>query len=53
MISRDEWMKWHEQGFTAATTVSEARMPAADDESMEWVKAYAWLRPEKAGQNKQ
>jgi hypothetical protein len=53
MISRDEWMKWHEQGFTAATTVSEARMPAADYESMEWVKAYARPRPEKAGQNKQ
>ena len=34
-ISRDEWMKWQEEGFTAATTESKARMPAAGDESME------------------
>jgi hypothetical protein len=53
MISHDEWMKWHEQGFTAVTTESEARMPAADDESMEWLKAYARPGLEKAGQNKQ
>jgi EF hand domain-containing protein len=54
-ISRDEWMKWHEQGFTAATEASEGRMPAVDYESMEWVKGtYVRQMPtDKAGQNKQ
>ena len=54
-ISRDEWMRWHEQGFTAATEASEGRMPAVDYESMGWVKGTSvhQMPTDKAGQNKQ
>jgi hypothetical protein len=43
-----EWMRWHEQGFTAATEASEGRMPAADYETMDWEKG-AYVRPSQGG----
>jgi hypothetical protein len=47
-ITLAEWVKWHEQGFTAATKASEGRMPAADYESMDWDKG-AYVRPSQGG----
>lgn len=53
-VSREEWTRWHEQRFTAATQASESGMPAADYDSMEWVtEGYARPMPEDAGQNQQ
>jgi hypothetical protein len=53
-ISREEWTRWHEQRFTAATQASESGMPTADYESMEWVQeGYVRPTPEGAEQNKQ
>jgi hypothetical protein len=47
-VTLAEWMKWHEQGFTAATKASEGRMPAADYEAMDWEKG-AYVRPPQGG----
>jgi hypothetical protein len=53
-VSREEWTRWHEQRFTAATQASEGGMPAADYERMEWVQeGYARPMPEDAGQTQQ
>jgi hypothetical protein len=53
-VSREEWTRWHEQRFTAATQTSESGMPAADYASKEWVtEGYARPMPEDAGQNQQ
>lgn len=53
-ISREEWTRWHEQRFTAATQTGESGIPAADYESMEWVQeGYVRPTPEDAGQNQQ
>jgi hypothetical protein len=47
-VTLAEWMKWHEQGFTAATKAGEGQMPAADYESMDWEKG-AYVRPSQGG----
>jgi hypothetical protein len=47
-VTLTEWMNWHEQGFTAATEASQGRTPAADYESMNWVKG-AYVRPAQGG----
>jgi hypothetical protein len=53
-ISREEWAKWHEQRFTAATGTGESGMPVADYESMEWIKeGYVRPTPETGGQKQQ
>jgi hypothetical protein len=53
-ISREEWSRWHEQRFTAATQESESGMPVADYESREWLQeGYARPMPEEAGQEQQ
>ena len=50
-ISREEWSRWHEQRFTAATQEDESGMPVADYESREWLQeGYARPMPEEAGQ---
>jgi Ca2+-binding EF-hand superfamily protein len=33
-ISREEWMNWQQERFTAATEATQGRMPTADYESM-------------------
>jgi Ca2+-binding EF-hand superfamily protein len=40
-VSHEEWMNWHQQGFTAATEASQGMMPTADYERM--VQGY--VRP--------
>lgn len=53
-VSREEWTRWHERRFTAATQTSESGMPAADYDRREWVtEGYARPMPEDAGQNQQ
>ena len=53
-ISREEWTRWHEQRFTAATQTSESGMPTADYERMQWVQeSYVRPTPEEAGQSQQ
>ncbi len=53
-ISREEWTRWHEQRFTAATQGGESGMPAADYERMKWVEeGYTRPLPEDAGQSQQ
>jgi EF hand len=53
-VSREEWTKWHEQRFTAATQTGESGIPAADYETMEWAnESYVRPTPEKPGQNQQ
>jgi hypothetical protein len=53
-VSREEWTKWHEQRFTAATQTGESGIPAADYESRQWLtEGYARPMPEDAGQNQQ
>jgi hypothetical protein len=53
-ISRDEWTRWHEQRFTAATQANESGMPTVDYERMEWLQeGYVRPTPESAEQNKQ
>ena len=53
-ISREEWTRWHEQRFAAATQEAESGMPVADYESGEWLQE-GWTRPlpEDAGQDQQ
>jgi EF hand len=54
-VSREEWTRWHEQRFTAATEAGESGIPAADYERMEWA-SESYTRPsspEEAGQNQQ
>jgi hypothetical protein len=42
-VSREEWMGWNEQGFTAATEASQGMMPTADYESM--IQEQGYVRP--------
>ena len=53
-ISREEWTRWHEQRFTAATQTGQSGIPAADYESMQWAtETYVRPTPEAGGQNQQ
>jgi len=53
-VSRDEWTRWHEQRFTAATQTGQSGIPAADYESMQWAtESYVRPTPEAGGQNQQ
>jgi EF hand len=53
-ISREEWTRWHEQRFAAATQASESGMPTADYDRMEWTQeGYVRPTPEEAGQKQQ
>ena len=53
-VSREEWTRWHEQRFTAATQTGQSGIPAADYESMQWAtETYVRPTPEAGGQNQQ
>jgi len=53
-VSREEWTRWHEQRFAAATQTGESGIPAADYERMEWLQeGYARPTAEDAGQKQQ
>jgi hypothetical protein len=51
-VTREEWMNWHEEGFTDATKASQGMMPTAEYESM--VQGYVRpSTPDEPAQNKQ
>jgi EF hand len=53
-VSREEWARWHEQRFTAATQTGGSGIPAAEYDSMRWVtEGYTRPTPEAAGQKQQ
>ena len=53
-ISREEWTRWHEQRFAAATEASQSGMPVADYERREWLtESYTRPLPEEAGEEQQ
>jgi hypothetical protein len=44
-VTREEWLSWHEQRFTAATQSGESGMPIADYQSMDWASSKGYVRP--------
>jgi hypothetical protein len=44
-VTREEWLSWHEQRFTAATQSGETGMPIADYQSMDWASSKGYVRP--------